>query len=172
MALGTPRRPAPVYPSRERRAEMFQRILANAQWRTRGVLLIVGVVFVFAIAALLPRGQDSTSGSPTPSSTARSSASAVPTASPTAVAVASPTPEPPAATAVPTPRPAPVTADGFGRVLVGASERTGSAHYRSNHQRRGHRHDRPDGWILPLDQLRQLVAGPRAGHEHAAGSAL
>jgi hypothetical protein len=93
---------------------MFQRMLADAQWRTRGLLVIVGLVFVFAIAALLPRGQDSTSSSPTPSGPVRSSASAALTASPTAVAAASPTPEPPAATAVPTARPAPVTAQGFG----------------------------------------------------------
>jgi hypothetical protein len=95
---------------------MFERILTNAQWRTRGVVVIVGIVFVFAIAALLPRGQDSaTSGvSPTPSSAARSSASATPTATPTAVAAASPTPEPPAATPVATARPAPVTPQGFG----------------------------------------------------------
>jgi hypothetical protein len=93
---------------------MFQRMLADQQWRTRGLLLVVGVFFVFAIAASLPRGQDSTSGSPTPTSTARSSATAAPAASPTAIAVASPTPEPPAATAVPTARPAPVTPQGFG----------------------------------------------------------
>lgn len=82
---------------------MFQRLLANALWRTRGLSVIVGLAVVFAIAC---EDSASTGATATPGSAAPSPARATPAAADT-VAAASPTPQPPAETAAATTQPAP-----------------------------------------------------------------